>query len=583
MTPKQSRNILGNIIMATIMISSKLKHSFAFHALSFTRCPQVQRRRINHHARTCMYASSTVNKDASMDIPSYWTRLNQPKRVLAPMVAQSDLPFRILCRNHGTDLCFTQMIHATNFIISKSFQDSHLDVYPLMEEEDHSDSSDREGLIHLSPSGKNALEGLDWEDWKTRFPQYESLSELWKDNEESSSSMSEMEDGKMVTWARYQEGDIYNSHSSTPLIVQIAGHEKKKMSDASKIILQRTNHPNAPEGVYQGPVSGIDINCGCPQAIARKGRYGAHLMEESIEIVCDIISTLRQDLPRNVGISCKMRIPQGVGTPAGDKVLKERVCKLIDAGVELITVHGRNIKENKTKVRECDWDAIAKVVAIAREHSGDDNFPIISNGGIEYSSDIDRCLEYTGASAVMSSEAALENPAIFEEGAKDDLMLAPKLLFDRQIAMCHEYLDLCTLYPPVPGSLGKVGGSFNCIRGHVFKFLYRYMEEAPDIRDLLGHNTKVTSIQHTRKLLHELEKRHANFKDSDWDNLRSSDAIRSSWYKRHRNAISSSKMRVRGAKAVESELVGLSMEEKKKAMKERLKKLKEQRARKIFV
>ena len=75
-------------------------------------------------------------------------------------------------------------------------------------------------------------------------------------------------------------------------------------------------------------VSGIDINCGCPQGIARKGRYGAFLMEESVDIVCEIISTLRRDLPKNVGISCKMRIPENVGQPGGDEVLKERICKL---------------------------------------------------------------------------------------------------------------------------------------------------------------------------------------------------------------------------------------------------------------
>lgn len=324
-------------------------------------------------------------------------------------------------------------------------------------------------------------------------------------------------------------------------------------------------------------MSGIDINCGCPQGIARKGRYGAFLMEESVDIVCDIVSTLRRDLPSNVGISCKIRIPENVGEPVGDAVLKERICKLIDAGVDLITIHGRTVKENKTKVRECNWDAIAKAVKIAREHSGDSEFPIISNGGIEFTSDVSRCLEATGASAVMSSEALLENPGLFKIGAADDVDLSPKFVFERQVQFCHEYLDFCALYPPLPGSLGKVGGSFNCIRTHLFKLLYRYLGEQPDLRADLGHPTKITSIQATRSLLHELERRH-DIKEYDWNNLKSSDTVKKSWYRRHRDAITSSKMRTRGGQTAESELNGLSIEEKKVAMRKRLKKIKDQRA-----
>ena len=67
--------------------------------------------------RTCtqLFAQQTCSSlDETSKSLTYWERLGSPKSVMAPMVAQSDLPFRHLCRNHGTDLCFTQMIHSHN-------------------------------------------------------------------------------------------------------------------------------------------------------------------------------------------------------------------------------------------------------------------------------------------------------------------------------------------------------------------------------------------------------------------------------------------------------------------------------------
>jgi tRNA-dihydrouridine synthase len=558
---------------------------------------------------------------SSLSLPYYWERLGYPKTVMAPMVAQSDLAFRKLCRAHGTQLCFTQMIHAHNFVSSESFQLNHLDVYPWGQESYVAPSGFRALKGCLSPllDGNELAKGLD--DASTNENVYDNDDEMDEDDSGGGyhdHDLDSMEYSTLSSTNQYKSGTIYDEgpigttasritidheknvwdgrkvdnhqhqdntnhdqasqshdvtvpiiHHSHPLIVQIAGNDPQTMSNAAKIILERTNHPQAAaKGWYHGPVAGIDVNCGCPQAIAKKGRYGAFLMEESEDLVCEIISTLRRDLPFNVGVSCKIRLP------LQEDKLKERICKLIDAGVDLISVHGRTLKENKTKVRECNWDAIAKVVQIAKEYSQNPYFPIIANGGIEYSSDVDRCLAYTGASAVMSSEALLENPGIFQQSAKDDVDISPELLFQRQIRYCHEYLDLCTLYPPLPGSLGKIGGSFNCIRAHFFKIVHRYLEEHPDLRELLGHPTKVTSIGGARQLLYQLEQRYSNI--TDWSELRSSNVSKSSWYRRHREAAVTSRMSTRGQR-VESELAGLSIEEKKNVMRERLRKLREQR------
>jgi tRNA-dihydrouridine synthase 1 len=108
-------------------------------------------------------------------------------------------------------------------------------------------------------------------------------------------------------------------------------------------------------------VSGIDLNLGCPQGIARKGRYGVFFMEQEEDLVCNISSQLRLSLPTHVKVSAKIRLPLD-----GDLVFKSRIAKLVDSGIDFLTIHGGTLKENKVTVGPCHLDKIRLAISTRR-------------------------------------------------------------------------------------------------------------------------------------------------------------------------------------------------------------------------
>lgn len=48
--------------------------------------------------------------------------LHYPLFVCAPMVDQSELPFRLLARKYGTNLCYTPMLHSKMMVTTKNYK-----------------------------------------------------------------------------------------------------------------------------------------------------------------------------------------------------------------------------------------------------------------------------------------------------------------------------------------------------------------------------------------------------------------------------------------------------------------------------
>jgi tRNA-dihydrouridine synthase 1 len=435
------------------------------------------------------------------------------RSVMAPMVGASDFAFRCLCRQHGVDLTYTQMIHSKNLLGDNTFSKSHLDMH------ERTDRLLDHGI--LLPQQEVCLKGLQGD--RSLPPELKPFT-------------------------------------NGPLMVQLAGNSVDMVLRAAQYVLDQTD----------GKVDGFDLNCGCPQGIARKGRYGAFLMEEDTDLVCRILSALRQELPANIAVSAKIRLP------VTDEMLVARMPKLLDTGVDFMTIHGRTLHENKTKVSAVHTDRIR--LAIETVHKQRPGFPIVANGGVEHMPDVANLQARTGAVAVMSSESLLEFPNIF---SIDTRKLTPRQILEQQIGFARDYLGWCRVYPPLPGVAGN-GGSFNAIKGHLYKFLHRYLQEFPELRDEM---TYMTTLQQSIDFLDRLEAKYAAVVDIELTGMFSSNP-NSSWYRRHRVGnlrVHQRDVQLSSGLVSSHDSVLLSTERRKQLIKQRIARLKTQRKEKNSV
>lgn len=293
--------------------------------------------------------------------------IGKPKTIVAPMVDQSELAWRILSRRYGAELCYTPMYHARLFATDEKYRNK------MWGELDGDEAQDR------------------------------------------------------------------------PLIVQFCANDPEYLLQAAKFVEDKCD--------------AVDLNLGCPQGIAKKGKYGAFLMDDW-PLVHKLIRNLHDNL--NCPVTAKIRVYDD-----WEKSL-EYARMVLDAGAQFITIHGRTRDMKGQATGLANW----KILRYLRENLPADQV-FFANGNILYPSDVARCAEAVTCDAVMSAEGNLYNPGVFWTKT-DDI----DKQFRRVDHMLREYFDIVR---SCPGSASRTA-----MKAHFFKLLHAFLNVHKEFRPIIG-------------------------------------------------------------------------------------------------
>ncbi|CAA7266293.1 unnamed protein product [Cyclocybe aegerita] len=248
-----------------------------------------------------------------------------------------------------------------------------------------------------------------------------------------------------------EEGD---PKTDRPLIVQFCANDPEQLL-ASALAVQ--DHCDA-----------VDLNLGCPQEIARKGRYGSFLQDEW-ELIYKLINTLHVNL--SIPVTAKFRV-----FPTIEKTVE--YAKMLErAGAQILTCHGRLREQRGQNSGLADW---VKIRAVKKAVS----VPVFANGNILYQEDIQRCLDETGCDGVMSAEGQLYNPALFA-GIGRPLEPGVYAMDEEILRRQPRHADLALEYLEIAKEL-KTATSVSAIKGHLFKIMRPALGRETDLRETLG-------------------------------------------------------------------------------------------------
>jgi len=194
-----------------------------------------------------------------------------------------------------------------------------------------------------------------------------------------------------------------------PLGIQLLGRDEDRLLEACEALL-----PSGPDF--------LDINLGCPARRVTSHGRGAALLREP-EHIGRLVAALVRRLP--IPVTAKIRLGWD-----NDSLNYMQVVRILEeSGVALIAVHGRTRAQGYSG--NADWEAIREIKASA-------TVPILGNGDVRSSADVEAMSSRTGCDGVLIGRGAIGNPWVF--AGRD------RVSHEERLAMIERHLKAMTDY-----------------------------------------------------------------------------------------------------------------------------------------
>jgi tRNA-dihydrouridine synthase 1 len=236
-----------------------------------------------------------------------------------------------------------------------------------------------------------------------------------------------------------------------PLIIQLNGSDEDELIGAA---ISLSVHADA-----------IDLNFGCTQKVAKRGRFGFFMVNTAGKRECALAIVRRLVANLAVPLTAKIRLLSGEDGAPDARLTADFARRLEECGVSLIAVHGRH--QQLDKAGDVNAGAIREIVNAV-------SIPVLANGGVQSAADADELIAASGAAGVMVGHGLLSNPAMFDTAA-------PAL---GAVATGREYLAI----------FREVGGDEIVAKRHLFLLFESVIREHPELAAKLKERHSVEEL-----------------------------------------------------------------------------------------